>query len=352
MSRSHPGWVNAHTHVYAGLTDQALAAAGGGPRESYLERMWRTWWRLDRALDERVLRAIARAYVAESLLHGTTALVDHHESPNFIEGSLDVLADVCEELGMRALLSYAATERNGGREEARRGLAECRRFITTNERELVRGVVGLHASFTLSDETLREASELALRLGTVVHVHVAEDRHDVLDARRRGFESPLSRLASAGALPPGSIVGLGVHLGEESVRAAGERGLWIVQCPRANELAGGVHPTSFAASELVALGTDGLPSDPVEESQALYFAAWSREESVERAMGRARAGELLLAERFGPGLAHKAEVSLGHLEVGGRSIVRDGRLQTGDMEEIAAKAIEAAELVAQRMAAL
>ena len=174
MSEPHPGWVNAHTHVYAGLTDQALAAAGGAPRESYVERLRRTWWRLDRALDEGTLRAIARAYVAESLLHGTTALVDHHESPSFIEGSLDVLADACQELGMRAVLCYAATERNGGRAEARRGLAECRRFITSNERELVRGVVGLHASFTLSDETLREASELALRLDTVVHVRVAD----------------------------------------------------------------------------------------------------------------------------------------------------------------------------------
>ncbi|MEM7166156.1 MAG: amidohydrolase, partial [Planctomycetota bacterium] len=75
----------------------------------------------DRALDEETLRASARYYVADSLRQGTTALIDHHESPNFIEGSLDVLADACAELGIRAVLCYGATERNDGADEARRG---------------------------------------------------------------------------------------------------------------------------------------------------------------------------------------------------------------------------------------
>ena len=134
------------------------------------------------AIDEASLRAAARLYVAEALLHGTTTLVDHHESPRLIEGSLDVLADACHELGARALLCYGATERNGGRDEASRGLTECRRFIETNSRPLVRGVVGLHASFTVSDETLREAAALCRELDSVVHVHLAEDRADVEDA--------------------------------------------------------------------------------------------------------------------------------------------------------------------------
>ena len=65
---------------------------------------------------------------------------------------------------------------------------------------LLRGLVGLHASFTVSDETVREAGELARELGTVVHVHVAEDLADVDDARRRGAAGPLERLLSLGAL--------------------------------------------------------------------------------------------------------------------------------------------------------
>ena len=120
------------------------------------------WWRLDRALDAESLRAAARDYVARALLAGTTTLVDHHESPNLIEGSLSILAEACDDLGVRAVLCYGATERNFGREEAQRGLAECRRVPAS---PLVRGLVGLHASFTVSDETMREAGALARELG-------------------------------------------------------------------------------------------------------------------------------------------------------------------------------------------
>ena len=126
---SAPGAINAHTHIYSGLAPLGMPPPERDP-ETFVEILERVWWRLDRALDEESLRASARLYVAEALLAGTTTLIDHHESPNFIAGSLDVIADACEELGVRALLCYGATERNGGRQEARDGLAECRRFIT------------------------------------------------------------------------------------------------------------------------------------------------------------------------------------------------------------------------------
>ena len=127
-----------------------------------------------------------------------TTLVDHHKSPNLIEGSLPIVAEACAGLGVRALLCYGASERNFGREEGRRGLEACRRVAAS---PLLRGLVGLHASFTLSGETIREAGALARELGTIVHVHVAEDRADVDDARRRGFAGPLERLLSLRRCP-------------------------------------------------------------------------------------------------------------------------------------------------------
>ena len=99
-SRTVPGFVNAHTHMYSALAPYGMPPAEPAP-ENFVQILERVWWRLDRALDERSLRASARLYVAESLLHGTTTLIDHNESPNFIEGSLDVLADACEEFGIR-----------------------------------------------------------------------------------------------------------------------------------------------------------------------------------------------------------------------------------------------------------
>ena len=107
------GAVCAHTHLYSGLARYGMPAASPSPR-NFVQILERIWWRLDRALDAETLRASAQDYVARALLSGTTALIDHHELPNFIEGSLAVLAEACERLGMRALICYGATERNFG----------------------------------------------------------------------------------------------------------------------------------------------------------------------------------------------------------------------------------------------
>jgi len=249
--------INAHTHLYSALIPCGVPPPERAPR-NFLETLETIWWPLDRALDAEMLRAGARLYVAEALMAGTTALIDHHESPSMIEGSLDILADVCEELGMPALLCYGATERNGGRDEARRGLAECHRFITTNRRTHVRGAVGLHAAFTVSDETIAEAGAMCRELNVPLHVHVAEDAIDA-DA--------FARLRCA--LVPGSIVAHGVHLTEDDVRECDAMRLWLVHNPRSNRVNGVGYAESLRASNRVVLGTDGLPSDMLEEIAAL-----------------------------------------------------------------------------------
>ena len=138
--------VNAHTHLDSALVPYGMPAPQRAPRD-FREILARVWWRLDRALDEASLRAAARLYAAEAREYGTTIVIDHHESPSMIEGSLDIVADACEEFELFALVCYGATERNGGVVEARRGLAECRRFIRANRRRYVRGAIGLHAAF-------------------------------------------------------------------------------------------------------------------------------------------------------------------------------------------------------------
>jgi cytosine/adenosine deaminase-related metal-dependent hydrolase len=292
------GFVNAHTHLYSGLAPFGMPAPAEAPTD-FLEMLQRVWWKLDRALDVRSLRIAARWYVAEALRLGTVGLVDHHESPQLIEGSLDVLADVCQVAGMPAVLCYGATERNGGRDEGRRGLAECRRFIETNARPLVRGVIGLHASFTVSDETVREAAALCRALDPVVHVHLAEDRADTDDAVRRGWDGPLERLDRLGALPPGSILAHGVHLSEAQVRRAEQLGCWLVQNPRSNRGNRVGYPAGLRASGRVALGTDGYPSDLEAERAALLEDASLHGDDAEAAARRAQQGHALLAERFG-----------------------------------------------------
>lgn len=330
------GLVNAHTHMYSALARFGMPPPDPPPR-SFLQILERVWWRLDRALDERSLRAAARLYAAEAVLRGTAVLIDHHESPGFVEGSLDVLADACQAIGLRAVLCYGATERNGGREEARRGLNECRRFFLSNARPLVRGVVGLHASFTVSDETIRDAGALCRELDTVLHVHLAEDRADVEDARRRGYDGPLERLHALGALPPGSILAHGVHLTTDQVRQAAALGCWIVQNPRSNRHNRVGYPRALRASARVALGTDGFPADMIEEVEALRQIGSQYGEDPGLLNRRLEAGHALAAERFGAPSAAVAPAA------------GDRPRLTADMDAIQAEAREEARRLWQRM---
>ncbi len=364
-TRIRPGRINAHTHIYSGLAPLGMPAPHPEP-ENFVQILERVWWRLDRALDPASLRASARLYVAEALLAGTTTLIDHHESPNFIEGSLDVLAEACEELGMRAILCFGATERNGGREEARRGLSECRRFVERARRRpesMVQGLVALHASFTVSDETVQEAADLCRELDTVMHVHVAEDVADMVDARRRGYDDPLDRLLELGALPPGSILAHGVHLDAPAVRRAAERGLWFVQNPRSNRGNGVGYPKALGESARVALGTDGYPARLDDEIAVLREEATAHLEAEEAVERRPRAGYELVAERFGltfspfeEGGAADAVALEGrrarHVVVDGSLVVENGRLTQADFEEIRADARAQAKPLWERMEAL
>ena len=352
-----PGAVCAHTHLYSGLARYGMPPADPPPR-NFLEILQKVWWRLDRALDANSLRAAARDYVARALLAGTTTLVDHHESPNLIAGSLAILAEVCEKLGARALVCYGASERNFGREEARRGLAECRRVAAS---PLVRGLVGLHASFTVSDETAREAGALARELGTIVHVHLAEDQADVDDARRRGYPGPIERLLSLDALPKGSILAHGVRLSRDEVRRAAEAGCWFVHNPRSNEGNRVGYAAALSATKRVALGVDGWDPDMAAENAALRRLA---EQNGDADVGeRLASGRALVAERFDAEVEPLAPGSLGdlvvrrngsarHVVVGGRLVVENGVLATADAESIAARARAEATRLWSRMAAI
>jgi cytosine/adenosine deaminase-related metal-dependent hydrolase len=350
-----PGAVNAHTHLYSALAPFGMPEPSPAP-EDFPAILRAVWWRLDRALDEQTLVAGARLYAAEALLAGTTSVVDHHESPGMIEGSLDQLADACDAIGIRAVLCYGATERNGGREEAEAGLGECRRFVLANRRARVRGVVGLHASFTVSDETVRESGILCAELGTVLHTHLAEDRCDLEDAGERGYPGPLERLLDLGAPPAGSILAHGVHLDPRQVTRCERAGLWLVQNPRSNRANRVGYAAAVAAAERVALGTDGFPSDLGAEAEALEPIAGGPRARDRAATLDARlvAGRTLVAARFAPGNLDGDRVwrHAGRVErvtVDGLPVVEAGKLVHADLEELRARAREAAPALWRRM---
>ena len=355
MARFHGGFINAHTHLYSGLAPLGLPELDPPPR-NFLDILGRRWWRLDRALDLDILRASARYYIANALLAGTTVLVDHHESPQCIVGSLDVLADACQDLGIRAVVCYGITERNRGENEASEGLEENRRFLEKNARPLVRGAVGMHASFTLGDASIRRAAELARRFRVPVHVHVAEDVADVEDARRRGYDGPLERLRALDALPPGSLLAHGIHLTVANVQIdVPELEAWVIQNPRSNEGNGVGYGSVLGLHGRVALGTDGFPSNMLDESAALVRIAETEGHPLGERLAESRrhASARLATEFFGPRpddfVDWKEPGVADCVVIAGREVVRHGELVSGNFQVIREEAERAAKELFQRM---
>ena len=262
-----PGNVCAHTHAYSALA-RGMPYHMAPPRD-FVETLRRVWWRLDRALDEASIRASARVAAMEALLSGTTTLVDHHASPRAIDGSLDLLADAFAELGLRSILTYETTDRDG-LGHARAGLEENRRFlarVAATGPALVRGLVGAHASFTLSDETLEGCVDLARSSGRGLHVHVAEDAADGRDSEALHGVPVLERLERAGGLDPAPVLAHGVHLGRAEAALFRASDATLVHNPRSNmNNAVGRAPLGLLGAR-VALGTDGIGADMFEESR-------------------------------------------------------------------------------------
>lgn len=270
-----PGNVCAHHHLYSALA-RGMPYRLEPPR-SFLQILQRVWWRLDRALDEDLVRASALVGGLEALLSGTTTIVDHHASPNAIGGSLGLVADALEELGVRSVLCYEVSDRDG-RERAQAGIAENAGFLDARRR-LARGMVGAHASFTLSEETLAACVELARGSRTGIHVHVAEDVADQADAEGRFRRRVVQRLAESGALTESDLLAHCVHLEQGEAALVREARATVAHNPRSNMNNGVGRAQVALLGERVALGTDGIGGDMLTESQMAYWRA--REDDVQ-----------------------------------------------------------------------
>jgi len=303
-----PGNVCAHTHLYSALA-RGMPAPKKTPR-NFPEILEYIWWKLDRALDEQGIEYSAAIGALDAARCGTTTLVDHHASPNFIDGSLSLLAGIISKVGLRSILCYEVTDR-GGKERREAGLRENERFLRENQdHPLAAGVVGAHASFTLESETLEELAGLARRFETGVHIHVAEDDCDEDDSLRRCGERAAVRLSRAGLLQPKSIAAHGVHLDADEIETVQSRRTWLVHNCRSNMNNGVGRAPVLAFGERCALGTDGIDQDMFSEARTAYFRG--REDTIDLGADLfldllARGG--LLASQFFP-------YAIGNLEVG------------------------------------
>ncbi|KAL0223718.1 hypothetical protein P9112_003108 [Eukaryota sp. TZLM1-RC] len=267
-----PGLISAHTHFY-GMYSRGMALKDDPPA-NFGQVLERLWWRLDKALDNSSTKLSAQVCLAEAIRCGMTTVFDHHASPSALEGSLDVIADVCKEAGVRACLTYEISNRNGA-DEALAGLTENVRFIENlkalpeAERAMLAGMIGLHAQFTVSDEILTKCAEAMKNLDVGCHIHVAEGIEDVAETY-----GPVERLHKFGLTSSKSLFAHCVHVNDKEVQILKETGTVVSHQPESNMNNGvGVAdiPKLLENDVTVVLGTDGMHNDMLREMRAAYF---------------------------------------------------------------------------------
>ncbi len=268
-----PGAICAHTHFYSAFA-RGMAIAGAAPRD-FPEILRQLWWPLDRALLRDDIRHSALVGLVDAIKNGTTTLFDHHVSPSAVDGSLDVIAEAVDKSGLRAVLCYEVSDRNG-LEAADAAINENVRFLrrlASDPRPRLAAAFGLHASLTLSGATL-QACRAALPEGAGFHVHVAEHEQDQYDSLAKSQMRVVERLNNHGILGQNTIAAHCVHVDAAETQILKESGTWVTHQPRSNmNNAVGTAPVEslHRAGVKVCFGNDGFSNTMWDEWKAAYL---------------------------------------------------------------------------------
>ncbi|VBB06679.1 metal-dependent hydrolase [Lucifera butyrica] len=272
-----PGLVCSHNHFYSGLARGIMANIKPSP--DFISVLENLWWRLDRAIDEEILYYSGMVCSLEAIRCGTTAVIDHHASPNFIKGSLATLKKAFEEVGLRGITCYETTDRNGGMQEVEDGVAENVDFAHLCEADkhksnggyLVEAMIGAHAPVTVPDGALALLAEAVRETGRGLHIHVAEDRYDVSYSHHHYKKDLIVRLTDFGLVNDKAVLAHGVYLPGEDVELINRHDAYLVHNARSNMNNHVGYNHKIPLYKHFALGTDGMGSDMLEEFKFAYF---------------------------------------------------------------------------------
>lgn len=252
-----------HHHAYSGLA-YAMPPPARKPA-NFVEILELVWWKLDKFLDRDMIEASALLTAMKCAKNGVTFCIDHHSSPNFIDGSLELIAKAFEKVGISHLLCYEISDRDG-MDKAEQGLAETDQYLQKNQ-----GLVGLHAGFTVGRETMRKAVELAHKHGSGIHIHTAEDKADEEISMEHYGRRVAKRFQEEGVLDfPSTLLAHCLHLDAEERELVKNSRAWVAQNTESN-LNNKVGAFSSAGlGERIMLGTDGMHSDMIKAAQACF----------------------------------------------------------------------------------
>lgn len=265
-----PGFICAHHHFYS--TMARGMAIPGKPASNFVEILERLWWKVDKAIEGEDIKLSAQIPLIECIRNGTTTIIDHHASPSMRDGSLDLIEAAVREAGLRASLCYEVSDRNaqGG------GIAENERFIKKIGKGdgQIAAMMGLHASFTVSDETVETCVGIAKNAGVGCHIHVAEDAADREDSLAKYGVPTVERLHKLGVTGEKSIFVHCVHIDESEMDTIAATKTIVVHNPESN-MNNAVGVTQLlkllGKGILVGLGTDGMASDMLSQMRCAYL---------------------------------------------------------------------------------
>ena len=270
-----PGLINAHNHFYSAFARGLTKAKRS---RNFMGVLRNLWWRLDRALTKEDCYCSALVVLLDSIRHGTTTIFDHHASPGAAVGSLGEIARAAKESGLRACLCYEVSDRDGAK-TAQQGLAENAWFIDRCRREndpRLQALFGLHASFTISDDTMEKAAAFGHALKTGFHVHVAEAQSDQEHSLRKFGRRVVERLDQHAILGARSIAAHCVHITPKEMDLLAATQTAVVHNPQSN-LNNAVGIANIIEMQkrgvLLGLGTDAMTTNMLEE---LRVALWAQ----------------------------------------------------------------------------
>jgi putative selenium metabolism protein SsnA len=262
-----PAFINMHEHIYSAFA-RGLSINGYDPK-GFLDILDGLWWKIDRMLNLQDVYRSAQATYLDCIKNGVTTVFDHHAGFGAIEGSLSEISRAAGESGIRTCLCYEVSDRDGS-EKAALSIEENENFIKYCKEAkdpLLAGMMGMHASFTLSDETLERCSGLAADYGVGCHIHVAEGLADVTDCLSKYGKKIVNRLYDAGILGPLTLAVHCLHVDNEELDIIKTTDTMVVHNPESN-MGNAVGcsdvPGMYAKKILLGLGTDGYTNDMLE----------------------------------------------------------------------------------------
>jgi len=264
-----PGLINAHNHIYSAFA-RGISIDGYAPR-NFPEILDGMWWTIDRHLEIEDTRMSAMATYLDCIRNGCTTVFDHHASYGGIRGSLFAIAEAAKELGVRTNLCYEVSDRDG-EDKMREAVAENAEFIKfamNDDTDMIKAMMGMHASFTLSDNSIALCKENTPE-GIGFHIHVAEGMEDVNDSLSKYGKRVINRLNDLGILGKHTVTGHCIHVNDEEMDIIKQTETMIVHNPESNMgNAVGIPPCMEMVKRgiLLGLGTDGYTNDMFESEK-------------------------------------------------------------------------------------